>query len=411
MNNAEHYQPTAAQRLQQLNVIKRFLQAERPLMLIVGEKDSGKTKLLTDITLQMRISRHVVRLQATPNLNPSQLIAAIAKHWEIRHADQHERIEKQLDEMLGELIDNKRACILIIDDAHLLSLSVLAALSHLVTQQAGKRVYLHILLTGRPMLTEKINSLQTEDVPRLTVGALTREEAFRKIKRLLDNSGLNLPHTAANVIFTKLYRRSEGMPQTLENMVKELIVHRASIDPPVIEKPQTPKPVAATAPNNRWKAHRIKTVSLLMLVVFGYLFWGWQQHLRHSQSTVHYVVSEPTTPRPVYKKIPALAPTPTPMPAPTLKPIPKPAYTLQLMSGMNTKAMTHYIQQHHIDHQAHIMKTQYKGHDWYVLTYGAYPHPKVAKAAINTLPIDLKSRHPWVRPTQQLLPIGGPSPH
>ena len=403
MNNAEHYQPTATQRLQQLNVIKRFLQSERPLMLIVGEKDSGKTKLLTDITLQMRISRHVIRLQATPNLNPSQLVAAVSKHWEIRHANQHERVENQLDEMLDGLIEHKQACILIIDDAHLLSLSVLAALSHLVTQQDGKHVYLHILLTGRPMLAEKINSLQTKDVPRLTVGALTREEAFRKIKRLLDNSGLNLPHTAANVIFTKLYRRSEGMPQTLENMVKELIVHRASIDPPIIEKPQAPKPVAAKESKNVWKAHRIKIVSLLMLVVFGYLFWGWQQHLRHSQSAVHYVISRPTSPRPVYKKISA--------PATTSTLTPKPAYTLQLMSGMNTQAMARYIQQHHIDHQAHIMKTQYKGHDWYVLTYGAYHHPKDAKAAISKLPIDLKSRHPWVRSTQQLLPIGGPSLH
>ena len=210
-----------AKRLHQLNAIKRFLYSSQSLMLIVGEKDSGKTNLLSDIVSQMRASRRVIRLQGTPNLRPLQFFNTLSKHWSIQNVDKHQRIENQLDKMLDGLMKHHETCLLIIDDAHLLSLSMLAAISYLAMQQDSKCISLHILLTGRPVLSEKINSLQTKEIPKLTIGALSREAAFQKIKRSLDNASLSLPHTVANTIFTKLYHRSEGMPEALENMLKK----------------------------------------------------------------------------------------------------------------------------------------------------------------------------------------------
>lgn len=275
------YQPVD-KRLQQLNVIKRFLQSNQPVMLIVGEKDSGKSNLLGDIILQLRQSRSTIRIQGTPNLHPAQLVSVLMKHWELPTKDANARIELQLDHLLTCLVEKKQNCLLVIDDGHLLSLSVLAALSHWVTQQDGKPVQLHILLTGRPILMERMSNLQLNDIPHLTIGGLTREESFRKIKRLLDRANLQLPNTAANAILNRLYDRSEGMPQLLEHLVQKLIAQRQHSEPgrvDILAELNTTPPTSVTnklpkrSIKTIWKVHRIKLIAVLSLFAFGYAYW------------------------------------------------------------------------------------------------------------------------------------------
>ncbi len=424
MQDAAHQR--YAKRFQQLNSVKRFLQAQNPLMLIVGEKGSGKTNLLTDIVLQMRASRHMLRLQGHQSLHPSQLAKVLSKHWAIKHIDKNQRLENQLDQALSELAEHKQACILIVDDAHLLSLSMLAALTHLATQQDGKRVHLHLLLSGRPILSEKMNNLQTKSIPQLTVGALSRENAFRKIKSLLDNAGMTLPHAAANAILTKIYQRSGGMPGTLEHMVGKLIAQRATIDSAVEEKPAgPPNTVLTTTEYNFWQKNRVKTLSLLGLIMTGFILWHMQHHstkpLTWPKDTIQFTQNNlGTTPTvsagnqhkniAIKEQRPIVLANTIHHTSSTIANSKKSIiitnipskYTLQLMSGTNEKALGTFIKQHHLKRNAEVMKTQYKGQDWYVLTYGHYRSPQKAERALKHLPKSLQQLHPWIRPANHL---------
>ena len=134
----------SAKQLHKMNAVKRHLQSHSPLMLIVGEKGSGKTNLLTDIILQMRVSRSIIRVQGRQKLHPTQLVNVLSKHWTTKSINEDQRLENQLDEVLNELAKHNQSCILVIDDAQLLSLSMLAALTHLATQQNGKKIHLHL---------------------------------------------------------------------------------------------------------------------------------------------------------------------------------------------------------------------------------------------------------------------------
>lgn len=444
---SEAAQQIKSERLHQLNVIKRFLQSPQSLILLVGERESGKTQLLDDVITQMRASRMIIRLQATPNLTPSQLAEAISKHWAIKNADKAARIETQLDKMLEGLTKHSQQCILVIDDAHLLSLSVLAAISHLATQQDGKAIHLHILLTGRPILSEKMGSLQTKEVPRLTIGGLSREACFRKIKRMLDDAGLYLPHAAANAVFTKLYHRSQGMPETLESMVNKLIVQRSMGDQSVAEKLETSESVpvrvkksfslpSLSLPDFRqffegfWNAHRIKTISIVGLAVVGSLFWAWQHHRiqlpalptpiakthhvvkhehhaakpKHHVTKHHAVAAKHHTTQHHVTKHKAITAARSALPEPTraTKPVTtKPRYVLQVMGGTNPRALKRYADSHRLGN-TRIMRTIYNGHSWHVLTYGEYRSFNEAKAAIPSMPAVLRARQPWVRSTKYL---------
>ncbi len=405
-----------AKRLQQLNFVKRFLESQNPLMLIVGEKGSGKTNLLSDIVLQMRVSRHIIRLQGQQGLHPSQLAKVLSKHWAVKNTDKDLRIESQITQMLDGLAEHKQSCVLVIDDAHLLSLSMLAALSHIATQQDGKPVCLHLLLSGRPILAEKMSNLQTKEIPQITVGALPREEAFRKIKALLDKAGMALPHDAANAILTKIFQRSGGMPETLENMVTKLIAQRTAIDtPPEKKHTATVKTKTVTA-HNFWKQHHVKTISLLGLIATGILLYYIQHHpkklITWPKDTIQFTQSDLSPIKKVSRPPPIVTTPPKAHIVVEKRPHPTTAiaspkkntgiYTLQLMSGENKGALASYIKKHRLDGQAQAMKTQLNGHDWYVLVYGHYTSPRKAKEALAHLPGLLQQLHPWVRSNKQL---------
>lgn len=469
------------ERSQQLNAIKDFLQSQKPLMLIVGEKNSGKTNLLTDIILQVRASRHIIRVQGHPNLHPSQLTKVLSKHWTVENIDKDQRIETQLDQMLDGLTEHHQACILIIDDAHLLSLSVLAALTHLATQQDGKPTPLHLLLSGHAALSEKMNSLQTRDIPQLIVGALSRKDAFQKIKLLFDDAGISLPPADTDAILANIYQRSAGMHETLEHTVEKMIAHQKAMDSSA---------KAITSKYNIWKNHRVKMLSLLGLSITFFVLFQMQGHSlktlvknnaivkfastklkfqnkKHKLNTIkksgaivlasaekksgppilanttkkyETVVlastekkSEPPILASTTKKSEAIAltnaekkseatalasmtkeleaailaktarkPKKTVTLASTTQKTPPPTekfkYTLQLMSGANEKALKEFINRHHLERIAAAVKMQYKGRDWYILTYGHYKSPRSAKQALKKLPKPLQKLHPWIRP-------------
>lgn len=374
-------------------------------MLIVGELGSGKSDLLSEVVSQTRNSRQVVRLRGNPKLTPAQLLIALSKQWSISQTNNSPRIEVQLDNFLEQAAQQDLAAVLVIDDAHLLSLSALAAIAHLVTQQNDKTVYLHIILSGLPSLSEKISRLLTKKFQQIALGALSREASFRKIKTMFDQAGLQLPSAATNAIFNKMYKDSGGMPQTLERMVKKLLAERTSSEK-----------ITQIAPNNRntnqqkrgWKAHRIRTISFILLLGVGYAFWGWQHHRFDKfihKTQMHAVAPVTKKPNPVIvKKIapPTIQKTEAPKPAPAIVKTEQPAFLLQIMSGTNTKALNHYIQRHHLAKDAYVMETKYKGRDWYILAYGHYKNAADAKAAIPTLPSYLQSYHPWVRSGESL---------
>jgi len=420
MQDAAHQ--LCAKRLQQLNSVKRFLQSQNPLMLIVGEKDNARSNLLADIVLQLRVSRHIIRLQGHQDLHPSQLAKVLSKHWAIHNTDNSQRIENQLDQILRGLAEHDQTCILVVDDAHLLSLSGMAALSHLATQQDGNPVHLHLLLSGRPILSEKMNSLQTKEIPQITIGALSREEAFRKIKSLVDKAGMTLPHTAANVILTKIYQRSGGMQETLEHMVGKLIAQRSAIDSIPEENASSPTAAKVITPErNFWKKHLVKTLALLGLIVTGVILWQMQHQpkkpLTWPKDTIQYTQKHlnatfaNATPKRQHKnsatrkqKIRVLANTAI-SPPPVIATNKPPEYTLQLMSSTNKKALKDFIKTNHLRYVTEAVKTQYKGSARYVLTYGHFKSPDSAKKALKHLPKSLQQLHPWIRLSNHLRTI------
>ncbi|WP_259431038.1 SPOR domain-containing protein [Coxiella burnetii] len=75
----------------------------------------------------------------------------------------------------------------------------------------------------------------------------------------------------------------------------------------------------------------------------------------------------------------------------------KASYTVQLMASVDLKAIKDFVKRHHLEGQTHYFHASYRGHQWYVLLYGAYKSQGEAKAAIQQLPQPLQKLRPWVK--------------
>jgi len=95
---------------------------------------------------------------------------------------------------------------------------------------------------------------------------------------------------------------------------------------------------------------------------------------------------------------PAPEPEPLPHRESWLLAQPETSFTLQLLGSRNAKAITGYIQQHHLDpRQSAVYKGMYKGTEWYVLLYGIYPSRQAAMDARAALPAAIRNDKPWAR--------------
>jgi len=73
------------------------------------------------------------------------------------------------------------------------------------------------------------------------------------------------------------------------------------------------------------------------------------------------------------------------------------ALTLQLFGSHDLENAEAFIQQHHLEQQAHYFLTSHNGEDWYSVVYGVYPDQSAAHKAIASLPVSLSRIKPWIR--------------
>lgn len=72
------------------------------------------------------------------------------------------------------------------------------------------------------------------------------------------------------------------------------------------------------------------------------------------------------------------------------------AFTVQLMGAYEVAQLNNFAANNNLQ-GTHIYRTKNKGRDWYVLGYGDYTSIRAAREAIQALPDQIRSEHPWVR--------------
>ncbi len=156
--------------MQDAIALKQFLQSVNPLLLILGTIGSRKTDLLSKAIDYSDPNHMVLRLKGRSNLPPSILMTVFSKHWALKTVgDEAIGINEKLNCIIKCLEEQQQHCLLLVEQAHLLPMTILNALCHLNHIQENKSIAIRIILVGYPELASKISALTSKNAGELNV--------------------------------------------------------------------------------------------------------------------------------------------------------------------------------------------------------------------------------------------------
>lgn len=386
--------------MQELKTLKEFIHSPDALMLVLGEAGSGKTELLETLVNDVTAARSVIYLHGRQHIKPRFMIQNLSQHWNISVEDHGEPLVEQLRMLIDGLIRKNHFGTLVIDDAHLLPFSILAALVHIVIQQ-DKTCHLHLILAGRTSLEDKVRTLHEQAMRILRLGRVSLHEVRTHIEDFLEQTHITASEEVVDGIVERLYEQSHGVPCRIDKLLRELTLKD-------FMQPKTQKshqPAMQQPPRRRFgvsqdmvlgeRGARGFAVVALFATMFG-LYW----HEHHLSSVSPAQPAEPyhyATIKPVPLPQPTL-PTTAATPAPTVSVAQQHhGYTIQLMGSFKQTDVQQRLASLHLVH-AQIFKEQFKDKPWYILGLGNYSTRQQAEQSLQNLPKPLRAKGAWVRP-------------
>lgn len=178
-----------------------FLKAGRGLMVIAGPIGAGKTTLSNKLMAEMSHSKKIIWLSEPPK-NSTDLLLFVAQELGIKVVSQSRVfILRDIREHLLKNRKSEKTCLMIIDEAHLLSDNVMAGIRLLNNLEEGAEKLIQIMLVGQEELIGALSRPELEPFKQRIanteiLGRLSTQGVHDYILHRLHVAG------AANTIFT-----------------------------------------------------------------------------------------------------------------------------------------------------------------------------------------------------------------
>lgn len=353
-----------------IDSLNRFTKSSHPLMLIIGPPGSDKNALLIEFIHQAPQNLNILRLSGDPNFEPEQLIDVFCQCWSLKLKASEKSRRYQLNHLLTQLKETKNKALLIIENAHTLTLSSLAAISHLSQQQESGKIALHIIAVGDNDLEEKMASLLVHIPPRLFLKAFNHQETIHYIRYRLGKLGKNNPIVPTQAVMDKIYKESKGFPSIITHLTQQWLYQH------VLEEGETTSQ-QQTLPAGLWKSHKIYIIALSGLAIISAVLLT--NHFQKPQALKANILN---TENHLSIKSP-------------LSNVRK--YGIQVFSVENFSAAKAFIVAHQISREAKIQPYVHEGRTWYAVILGNYKKRETAASFIHSLPKNLQAENPHVR--------------
>lgn len=189
--------------------------------LITGEIGCGKTTLCRAIFRDLLEDDYPVALIINPRLTQTQLLKTIAQEFGVEKPGRSKaKVLNKINELLVEGYENERTPILLIDEAQLLTKSLLEEIRLLTNFETSKQKLIQIVLFGQPELTKKIKRLpqfKQRVAIRYHLGMLDLEETTNYIKHRLDKSGCEREIFTKGA-YKKIFDYTKGIPRIINTV-------------------------------------------------------------------------------------------------------------------------------------------------------------------------------------------------
>ncbi|WP_210534619.1 ExeA family protein [Thermosulfurimonas marina] len=219
-------------------------------LVLTGEPGLGKTLLIRLLFRELppEVETAVI---LTPALGPEELLEAILEDLELPHTGPKENLLRGFRDYLLRLAEGGRTLLLVVDEAQNLPAESLEELRLLSNFETEKGKLLQILLSGQPLLEEKLRRPELSQLAqRITLWErlepLSPEETLDYVRFRLARAG------GAGITFEKraekeLYRLSRGIPRVINKLMDRTLLVAYAYGRPRISAPMLREAAEAAA--------------------------------------------------------------------------------------------------------------------------------------------------------------------
>ena len=200
-------------------------------MVLVGEVGTGKTTLLRSFMDDLERRQLPFSYVFNPRLEVTEFLEYVLSDLEIPCETRTKgHMLMCLNEWLLERYRSGETTVLIVDEAQLLSDSVLEEIRLLTNLETGQEKLLQIVLAGQPELAAKLaqghlRQLRQRIFMRCALPPLTREQVGDYVRSRLARVGANGKTIFGEDAVEALYRYSNGIPRVINTLCEHALIN------------------------------------------------------------------------------------------------------------------------------------------------------------------------------------------
>jgi len=193
-------------------------------VIITGEIGCGKTTLIKKLLSELDEDSFRVAKIFQTQLDEVEFLQAVLVEFGLNpfHAKKVELID-MLNTFLVESFQQMKHMVLIVDDAHNLSMKALEEIRMLSGLETQKEKVLHVILVGQPQLNDMLNAPEMEQLLqrvrlRFHLKALTMDETAAYISHRLQVAGATRADILTPETMPVIYKYTGGVPRLINTL-------------------------------------------------------------------------------------------------------------------------------------------------------------------------------------------------
>ncbi|MDY6978620.1 MAG: SPOR domain-containing protein [Pseudomonadota bacterium] len=267
------------ERQQLLNMLQHLTRYSELVLLVVGERGSGKTSIKQRFIKQADDSYLISEVDAHPMMDANELLSSIAQGFGlIDMPASPAQLQNDLYRYLAGLQQQDRVPVLLVDDAHELPQDALEALFYLSDAEAGEGNLLRSVLFCEPAIEVMLESaaiqpLKERVTHRMHIPPFDEEQTAEYLRHRLAVAGLEGTSPFSPKEVRRIYKSSGGIPERINEAAHQVLAGGKITAADEEELPESFEDEVRQGLNPRYIA-----LGGALIILVGAVLW-WQEEI------------------------------------------------------------------------------------------------------------------------------------